>query len=226
MKKNSNKKAFTLLELVFVIVVMGIVVVALMPKIDSTANLRDAAIGLVNDIRYTQHLAMLDDHISTNDVNWSKKRWTLIFGKSDYSDQKYAYTIFADVAGKSSGNPDVKSEIAKNPLNNGKYLSGGYSGISGLDIRDEDSFVGTKSYNLGYLYGIKDVVFSSSCSYHGSKRVSFDHVGRPLKGNLTSYDSPYPKNRLLEEQCKITLIDKSDENISIYIEPETGFVHL
>lgn len=219
------KKAFTMLEFIFVIVVMGVVAAALIPKFGSSSNLREAAIQIIGDIRYAQHLAMNDDHIPTK--NWFKKRWTIIFNKDKYTKRQVSYTIFADVAGDSTGNPDGTQEIAKNPLDRGKVLSGGYSGIDGLDIRDRENFIGTKRYNLGLSYDIKKVIFSSACSYAGSKRIAFDHVGRPLKGNLSSYSSPYPSaSRIMTKRCKITLIDRNDHNISLFIEPETGYAHL
>ena len=216
-----------MLELVFVIVVMGIVAAVLIPRFDNSSHLRDAALQIVSDIRYTQHLAMNDDPISGSDSNWYKKRWTIIFNHDNYTAGKMAYTIFADTSGTSSGNPDATAEIAKNPLDASKLLSGGYSGIGGLDIRNSNSFIGTKRYNIGSAYDIKEVRFSSACSYHLSKRIAFDHLGRPLKGNLSSYSLPYPSaGRIMSSQCQITLIDQNDDNISIYIEPETGYAHL
>ena len=227
MYKNKRNSAFTMLEMVVIIVVIGIIASALLPRIDDSSNIRNAANQLVSDIRYTQHLAMSDDQISTNDKKWYKKRWTIIFNNDRFTDGELAYTIFADVAGKSTGNPDATSEIAKNPLDHDRVLSGGYSGIGGLDIRDLDSFIGTKRYNLGKTYGIKKIEFSQSCSFHNSKRIAFDHMGRPLKGNISSYKSPYPSaSRVIKEQCTITLYDNNDRNVSIYVEPETGYAHL
>lgn len=216
-----------MLEFIFVIVAIGIISAVLIPRFDNSTNLREAALQIISDIRYTQHLAMNDDQISSSDSDWYKKRWTIIFNHDNYTNNEWAYTIFADTSGTSSGNPDATTEIAKNPLDTSKVLSGGYSGIGGLDIRNSGTFVGTKRYNLGYKYDIKEVMFSNACSYYNSKRVAFDHLGRPLKGNISSYSSPYPSaSRIMSAQCKITLIDENDVNISLYIEPETGYAHL
>ena len=61
------KKAFTMLELVFVLVVIGILAAVMIPNMQSTA-LREAAIQVVSHIRYTQHLAMIDDKFDTTDT--------------------------------------------------------------------------------------------------------------------------------------------------------------
>ena len=55
-----NKKAFTMLELVFVIVVSGILAATFIPRFDRD-NLQEAADQVISHIRYTQHLAMVDD---------------------------------------------------------------------------------------------------------------------------------------------------------------------
>ena len=66
------KKAFTMLELVFVIVVIGILAAAIIPS-TRTNPAQEAAIQLLSDIRYTQHLAMIDDKYGQNtpgNVDW------------------------------------------------------------------------------------------------------------------------------------------------------------
>ena len=64
--------AFTLIELVFVIVVVGVLAAAIIPRIQ-TNPVKEAAIQLLSHIRYTQHLAMVDDKYNSNDSAWFKK---------------------------------------------------------------------------------------------------------------------------------------------------------
>ena len=218
------KKAFSMLELLFVIVVIGILAVAIIPSM-KTDKLREAAIQLVSHIRYTQHLAMSDSKFSDNDAGWYKKRWTIVFNKDDYTSNEYAYTIFTDINGVSSGNPDL-GEVAINPQNHSLVLSGGFSGANGLDIRNSSEFKGTKKLNIGIAYNINDVVFSNECSFSGSKRISFDNFGRPLKGKMSSYSQAYKKNRLISGVCKITLVNNNEGNITIAINPETGYTYI
>ena len=221
-----KRYAFTLLEMIFVIVVIAIISIFMIKKEDSKTLLTKAALQIVSDIRYTQHLALSEDHYKPGDTNWYKKRWTLIFNSDHYSDDEIAYTIFSDRAGKSRGNPDVANEVAKDPLNPKRYLSGGFTGVKELDIRKPEEFQGLRRYNIGKQYGIKEVKFSKSCSYYSSKRIEFDAFGRLLRGKLSNYTTPYPKRRVVTSQCKITLTDKKGNEMSILIEPETGFVKI
>jgi len=79
------KKAFSMLELVFIIVIIGILASVIIPRTE-TNPLRESAIKLLSHIRYTQHLAMVNDKFaSTGDANWYKKRWQIVFSNSSYS---------------------------------------------------------------------------------------------------------------------------------------------
>lgn len=225
------KKAFTLLELVFVIVVIGILAVAIIPSTRSNP-LQEAATQLLSHIRYTQHLSMVNDKFDANDADWYKKRWQLIFGKSTDSDGKIAYTIFSDnkgtIAGP-NGNPNT-GEIAKDPMSSEKLLSGGYSGsLATSDYR------ANKKMNLGLSYRTTTVTMGGACSggcdefggaCSGDLRISFDHLGRPIRKSLKTYTSAYKTNRLLEAQCTITLGNATEDNVTIAIEPETGYAHI
>lgn len=78
------KKAFTLLELVFVIVVIGILAAVIIPS-TRTNPVREAAIQLVSHIRYAQHLAMVDDKFDVTNANWYRDRWRIVFNGNQYS---------------------------------------------------------------------------------------------------------------------------------------------
>jgi len=214
------KKAFTLIELVFVIVVIGILSAVLIPKTQSN-SLREAAIQVVSNIQYTQHLAMVDDKFDASDVNWYRKRWQMKFSKVGGSDNKWAYAIFSDTNG--DGNPNVL-ETAVNPMDTNKRLTGGYSGT--IEYNDKRA---TKSLNLGHAYSISNIYMTDGCSItdDGKKRISFDYLGRPIAGGLhtAGVTSAYIGIRLIQSTCKI-ILNSSDKNITIAIEPETGYVHI
>lgn len=78
------KKAFTLLELVFIIVVIGILAAVIIPRTKTNHN-AETAIKLISEIRYTQHLALVDDKYNSNDSTWYKKRWQIMFNGNTYS---------------------------------------------------------------------------------------------------------------------------------------------
>ena len=224
------KKAFTLIEFIFVIVVIGIIATLALPKLNKN-NLPKAAHQVVSHIRYAQHLAMIDDKFDsvtalipgTDKGNWYNKRWRIIFQNSNGTDNQWSYTIFDDRIGNATGNVD-QGEIAINPLNTNKLLSGGATGTSiviGTDLEV------TKELNIGIEYGVQDIDFTNC----GGQTIAFDHLGRPLIGALSNYLTAY--GSLLTTRCTIDLCTvnpcpagSSTDKISIAIEPETGYTHI
>ena len=80
-----KKRAFTMIELIFVIVVVGILAAIMIPKLNRNAS-REAANQILTHIRYTQHLAMQDDKyenfVSDNPVRWYRMRWGVAFNNT------------------------------------------------------------------------------------------------------------------------------------------------
>jgi prepilin-type N-terminal cleavage/methylation domain-containing protein len=220
------KKAFTMLELVFVIVIVGIL--SFMAASSFQRNtLREAADQLVSHIRYTQHLAMMDDRFMdselVNPVNWFKTRWQIFFSNGDDTNNQWSYTIFSDKLGNHTGNPDP-IEVAINPLAPEKRLTGGANGTNIIHTGDAEA---TSEMNIGIEYGVINVGLNTNCRIGASQKISFDYLGRPLRGAPNGYTSPYPAaNRLISNRCEITLTNAIGDNIIIAIEPETGYTHI
>ncbi|MEJ2415082.1 MAG: prepilin-type N-terminal cleavage/methylation domain-containing protein, partial [Sulfurimonas sp.] len=184
------KKAFTMLELIFVLIVIGILAAIIMPRMERDP-VREAAIQLVSHIRYTQHLAMVDDKYNASNNQWYKERWQLKFKNSHLeTNDKESYTIFSD-SGAYSGNANSKAEIATNPQDKSKLLTGGDSAVY---YNDKEA---TTNMNLGMKYGITGVTLGANCTDNNSKGIAFDHFGRPLKGAFNSFTAPYPSNNNL-----------------------------
>ncbi len=217
-------RAFTTLELIFVIVVVGILAAVIFPRI-GTDNLQKAALKTAEAIRYTQHLAMISDKFDPNLQDWYKEKWQIFFtSSSSVSGNAWSMIIFSDKFSH-SGRPDV-SEIAINPVDPTKKMTGGYrSGSSGIRYEDKRA---TKYLNLGKSFGIADVKFIGCRSR--AKRISFDELGRPYYGDPSTLHAPY--SRLMTSQCRIELCTtscnsaQSDQKVVIAIEPHTGFVHI
>lgn len=167
------KKAFTMLELVMVIVVIGILAAVMLPRLENK-SLYQAAFRLQSDIRYTQHLAMMDDKLDAADLNWYKNRWQIQFDGNKYS-------IVSD----------NNATYAQDPLN------------SSQELRDID-------------FQTKYGVTITPCD----NTISFDHLGRPLKGSISSV-----YGNLMKTDCNITLSDGSESKV-ITITPETGYVKI
>jgi prepilin-type N-terminal cleavage/methylation domain-containing protein len=214
------KKAFTLVELVLVVVIIGIVSAVIVPRYNRS-TLGEAAHQIISHIRYTQHLALMDDKHDPTDPNWFQSRWQIDF--RDPSADKVYYTIYQDLNRNGSASTVVsKNEIAKNPLNPKQLLT----------ALSTNEAVNSKEMLLSEKYGISEITFSSSCSYYGSQRISFDYLGRPLYGNPKALDGVYNDNygttgaRLIRTTCVITLKDRDNNTKQIAIEPETGYAHI
>ena len=203
--------AFSLIELVIVIVIIGILlsITAINFKSD---DLLKAANQVAFHLRYTQHLALIDDKFNPEDNNWFKARWQIYFIKTIESKSVLHYAIFSD-SGKYSGSPD-RYEIAKNPLNPSKVLAIAHAGISSINPTDE--------LDLMSKFNIKDIELMDVCSHYNSTRISFDQLGRPYKGNPKS--STNSTQNLITSTCKIRLTHQNNSCIDIDITPITGLI--
>ena len=72
-----------MIELIIVIVVVGILAAVMMPRLERDPA-REAAEQVAKDIRYTQHLAMVDDVYDATGA-WFTKRWSIDLCSPQYS---------------------------------------------------------------------------------------------------------------------------------------------
>lgn len=204
-----KRSAFTMLELVFVIVVIAILSVLAMPNFNRNM-LEEAAVQVADHIRYTQHLAMNDDKFDPNDATWYREKWQIRFRRFD---SQSGYVIFSDNISTQGGIDN--GERAIDPLT-GEVL---------------DGFLNYAPANLTNKYGIKgdDGGIVHSCnnptdgSHVNSNRgvFAFDNIGRPYFG-VSNAD--YPAHYLMTADCILTLTNNSNESIRIKVEKETGYV--
>lgn len=226
-----KKRAFTMIELVFVIVVVGILAAIMIPKLNRNAS-REAANQILTHIRYTQHLAMQDDKyenfVSDNPVRWFRMRWGVAFNNTSLQkcsiDEPgvvtWKYSIFFDKS--LNGNINSENEVANDIYKSGKLLSGGWS--SGI-VTEAICKKWNKELNLGKRFGITSVDFKDGCS--GMQTIIFDEMGRPMRvASTTSGGAKRPYDRLLKKDCKITITDKRGNQTTIIIEKESGFTSI
>ena len=224
-----KKRAFTMIELIFVIVVVGILAAIMIPKLNRNAS-REAANQILTHIRYTQHLAMQDDKyenfISNQSKPWFKLRWGITFNETSLKEcsidkpgvKTWKYSVFFDKS--VNGNINSESEVANDIYKSGKLLSGGWSGISTDACKKIN-----KELNLGKRFGITLVDFKDGCS--GMQTIIFDEMGRPMRvASTTSGGAKRPYDRLLKKDCSITITDKRGNQTIITIEKESGFASI
>ena len=215
MKKATLKKtpAFTMLELIFVIVVVGILAAVIMPRMQQS-RLREAADQIASHIRYTQHLAMQDDKYDPVSANWFQTRWQILFQPNAGINGAMAYSVFSDsgaVAGIALDGIPNANEVARNPLDPSKLLSGNVAIGNAM----------TRELSIGRVYGITGVVFGDACN--ADTRITFDYLGRPIQNNPLNHNGAYGANILITRPCVITITNNAGERIAITIQPETGY---
>ncbi len=205
---SKQNKAFTLLEAVMVIVLIGILATVAIPRLQ-TDTTQEAADQILSDIRYTQHLALTDDVTNPNNSNWQRAFWSIRFTGCN-GGTNWFYIIGSDKSYE--GNIDVNTEAAIDPLS-GKPMRG--ECISGND--------GTKSSKIFITdkFGISNVTFSGSCK--NAQHIGFDHTGRPHQSFTASTLPNYAS--VLHAPCTIAFTHPNG-NFSINIEPETGYAYI
>ena len=227
MKTNkNNKRAFTMLELVMVIVVLGILASLALPRLDNDRR-QEAADNLLSTIRFTQSLALMDNKNDRTGsglfapirTNWQQALWHIRFG-SYAGGTKWFYTVSS--SNDADGNVD-QNETAIDP-NNGKFMYN-RAGNGVIDISESPNiFISEK-------FGINGVDFSACTGALGSTRtsnaathVAFDYMGRPHKG---IYGATNNYSRVMHDDCLIrfTFLDGGDA-LEIQINSETGYAFI
>lgn len=225
------KKAFTLIELVFVMIVLAILTFALWPTKQPTQAL-EAARQIVAHIRYTQHLALNDDKFATHTdtdgtkqniaKDWYKRLWRITFSNGGV-DKKcknggWRYAVYQNIAGSLSdkGQPNGAKEAAMNPAQAGKVLSVCYSGLS-TNTSDE--------LNLGQTYKIETIDFSDFAEGGKIQGIIFDELGRAYPNG--EFKQAYNNDKKFKlgnnSYGRIKLNAKDGSRASILVFGETGY---
>lgn len=189
-------KAFTMLELVFVIVIIGIL--SFMAASSFQRNtLAEATDQVISHIRYTQHLAMMDDKFKPNGTNaatWYKERWHIAFINNGTN---WYYSIGSD---RDQSNTVDASEFAKDPMDSNKNLDGATN----------------ENLNLTKKYGV--TITSNTCAT--ANKLFFDYLGRPMKASSNTY----AQADMVQGSCSIVLSNGVDTPKTITVQGETGYV--
>ncbi len=203
------KQSFSILELIFAIVLISIVISQLIPK-NNFSKLNLAADKIILYLKYTRYIAMIDNKFDIQDDMWFKERWTLKFQKCSKNVGGLYYVVFSDINHKGSPN---KSECLKDPITN-KYL---YSHYDCEASHDESKYI-----LLTKEFGVTNIDIScNSTSTIG--QISFGNDGKVYSRLGTTPDniSKYE----IKDTCYINMYDKQENKIIIAIEPETGYIH-
>ena len=196
-----NKKAFTMIEAIMVIVVMGVLASVAMPRLENDSR-QEAIDQVLSDIRFAQHLALTDDvtrHLNSN--AWQRAFWTIRF-VNDGGNWIYSIGSDKDLVGNFNGN-----EYAIDPL-------------SGLPMNGNNTANNASVSPRTKLFkkGVTGVAFGGGCA--ADQHIGFDRLGRPHQGFFGSLTPSYGQR--ITTPCIITFTHSSG-NFIIQINPETGY---
>jgi len=215
-----KKPAFTMIELVFVIVVIGILAAIALPRLDRDLK-QEAADSILSDIRYTQHLALMDNKHKFDKAKWQQRFWRIVFSTCTGTDRYYMIGTDEDMS--SSTNAFFsKNEAAIDP-SNGKpmfWTNGGTGCSDGGDGTVSERIFITKKY------GITNILASGGCSNTAQSmgHIGFDNLGRPHYGFSGSAQPDYAS--IMTQTCKFKFTLSDGDTFSIDIEPETGYAYI
>ncbi len=206
-----RRLAFTMIEMVFVIVVLGIIAAVAIPSMDQDRS-QEGTDAVISYIRMTQQIALSDDVQWWNDSNWQRKFWRIeIESCGSGSGLFLSMGKDSDEDGSLDKNETLSDPYDGKPLfwkNTDDCSNGGDGTVS------ENTFL-TKKYHIA------SVNFTSGCD--GKKHIGFDYLGRPhtgFEGSITPDFSSY-----MPSDCDITLTFENGKRTKIRIEPQTGYVH-
>ena len=211
-----------MIELVFVIVVMGIIAAVALPRF-AADNVQDAMDQILSDIRYTQHLALVDNVIDPTDTRWQSAFWTIQFQNTTDGGGDWAYTIGSD---SDYGGNFSLAEAAVDPRD-GRPIYGNVA--AGATNVSPKVFISKK-------FGITNVDFATSCNVptgagaanNNASHIAFDNLGRPHKGHLNAAGlgpaavSPNYAS-VMQGNCTIAFTFAGGEISWITIQRETGY---
>ena len=207
-----KKFAFTMIELVFVIVILGILASIAMGRMERDLH-QEASSTMLSHIRLAQQLAISDNkHRSDNNPWWQRAYWQVQFRQCLNSE--WSYRVGSDIGLDGGVNSLSKLESAINPID-GKYLFT----TDCQNLGNDES----PSVRLSKKFGIQNI--NSTCT----QTIGFDYLGRPHRG--VNYNSAN-FSKIMTNDCVLTFILSTDINgdgsvdnndsFSIRIQAETG----
>ena len=217
-----KRTAFTMLELVMVIVVLGILASLAMPRLER--DLRQEAIDtILSNIRYTQHLALTDNKHMFDNAQWQRRWWRIVFSTCTTGTDLFFMVGSDDDMTGSNDAFFAQTEAALDPRSgkalfwtNGQNCSGDAASRPAMNASSEDIFISKK-------FGITNVVSGGSCGNTPNSRghIAFDNFGRPHFGAFSNSAQPNYAS-LINAVCTFTFTLSDGNNFTINIQPETG----
>ena len=197
-----------MIELVFIIVIMGILATAAVIYMPDT-KLQQAADTLISNMKYAKTLAQNDDRFYTmsdssiganinlrNQIQfWKAGMWQIQFHLNGV-DTKNSYSIYADTARSANttnfdGRPMDGDIIAKHPVN--KTCLSGYS-ANNLPQECLNNIASEVKLEETFNVVIEKIELQALCKENNSSiRIYFDGRGLPYCGNVNVAQNKLPQ---------------------------------
>lgn len=195
-----------MLELVFVIVVLGILAALAIPRFDRDLK-QEAADHILSAIRYTQHLALSDNKHNFVQSDWQKALWQIRFSQTS---NNWSYSVATNIDYNNNLDQD---ESAMDP-SNGQLLH-------------SSSAEASPNVFLTRKYSISNIVFNDCAgnSESTANHIAFDNLGRPHRGVTQGATNDY-ETYISNTDCQITFSSPSFSDFKIEIKRETGYAFI
>jgi len=211
-----TKSAFTMIELVFVIVILGILASLAMGRMDRDLR-QEASSTILSHIRLAQQLALNDNkHRRDNDPEWQKAYWRFEYGKCQNTTNldgtaDYYYRVGSSVGMQNGFN---KNESARNPID-GKYL---YTINTCSNLQSDES----PTILISKKFGINRIRKYGGCS--NVQHIAFDYLGRPHH-QIASYNAidGADFSRIMKRDCRLKFEMSTDVNYDGSIDSNDSF---
>ena len=198
-----------MIELIFVIVVVGILAAVFMPRFERD-NVAEAAYQIARHIRLAQHHALLEDRFDDpSTLEWKGTLWRITFVNGSEGE---CYQVWSD-RDASGGNPGT-DESAIDPLTKKRVWGNTTCSDTGSNV-DQDILL-WKSYGVDALS-----VCGVATSDAGIKHVAFDHLGRPGSVSLAGGVGTFTP---LTSDCVIAFQTNDGHSAEVTVYRDTGFV--
>jgi hypothetical protein len=216
---------------------------------DAKKGLEIAKEQFERHIRYTQHLALVDEKIATQKESDLRKKfpfksfWQIQVASTTetsniYNKKLLYYAIYSDTPTNTRFNFDIKAdEVAIDPKSR-KYLVGLWTELyknanTGAKYREQD--LTETSMNLTLEYEIEKIRFkhnSDSKIYENKLNLFFDELGQPYLfptadrkslGYFAKSESLHPFEHILKEVAFFEIV-RGSEKICFTLHPFSGYV--
>lgn len=203
------KKAFSLLEVLLVISLLGFLYTAFTPK-TKINKIYEVTNRLILYLKQTRYQALINDKHNNENEYWHKKRWTLKFFRCRKDVGGIYYSIYSD--NNSSGHPSIEDSL-KDSLNQKNIYSTNYC---------KENINNSKYVLITKNFDIEEVKIS--CNETTSLgQLSFGTDGKVYSklSNIPNDSSSYE----IDDMCTIELIDILGEKRNIIVENNTGYIY-